>query len=72
MKYAIINKRSAETAGFRINLHRQNPDKTKIIVNENELRIIGDPGVWAKKLGGELVSRKELNNLINSEVWQNK
>lgn len=72
MKYAIVNKRSAESAGIRVTLHRQNPDMTKIILNENELRMLGDATVIAKRLGGELVGRKELNNLINSEVWQSK
>ena len=72
MKYAIVNKRSAEASGISVNLHRQNTDKTKIILNENELRKMGDPATVAKKLGGELVSVKELNNLINSEVWLNK
>jgi hypothetical protein len=72
MKYAIVNKKRAESYGIRIHLHRLNPSKTKMIVNENELRHLGDPDVWAVNLGGKLVSRAELNNLINSEVWQNK
>ena len=46
--------------------------EVKIILNENELRMLGDATVIAKRLGGELVGRKELNNLINSEVWQSK
>ena len=72
MKYAIVNKRSAEASGIMVNLHRQNPAKTKIILNENELRMLGDATVIAKRLGGELVGRDELINLINSELWQNK
>lgn len=72
MKYAIVHKRSAEEAGLRIDFHVQNPDKSKIILNENELRKLGDPTSSAKRLGGELVNRKELKILMNSKVWQNK
>ncbi len=47
-------------------------DKTKVILNENELRVKGYPEAVAKKLGGILVNRSQLNNLMNSEIWQNK
>lgn len=72
MKYAIVHKKSAESAGIDVRYSMHSADKTKVILNENELRIKGDPEAVAKKLGGTLVNRSQLNNLMNSEIWQNK
>lgn len=69
MNYAIVNKRIAESSGINVNMHRMNQKKTKIILNENELSLFGDPSSVAKKFGGKLVSRSKLNSLINSETW---
>lgn len=69
MKYAIVNTVRAEENGLKKAYHVLSNDEKSMIVNENELRVMGDPDKEAKKLGGELMSRKELNNIINSEIW---
>lgn len=72
MRYAVVDAKKAEMEGMKKAYHVLNHDKTKMIVNENELKKLGDPQQEAKKLSGELISRKELNNIINSEIWHKK
>lgn len=69
MRYAIVNTSKAEEHGFKKAYHVLSNDKKSMIVNENELRVLGDADKEAKRLGGKLMSRKELNNIINSEIW---
>lgn len=69
MRYAIVNTSKAEEHGLKKAYHVLSNDKKSMIVNENELRVLGDADKEAKRLGGKLMSRKELNNIINSEIW---
>lgn len=65
MIYAIIDTAAAEKAGFKAIAHRTVGDK--MIVNENELRIVnGDIEEAARKLGGVTMSYDELMNEINT------
>jgi hypothetical protein len=70
MKYAIINIDNALKAGIRKEYHIMNQSKSMLIVNENELAKFGDPSQQAIRLGGKLIGRKELNEILNSKEWQ--
>lgn len=69
MKYAIVNTMDAVKAGIKTEHHVLSPTKSRMIVNENELRYLGDPKKKARELGGDLVSRQQLTEQINSEAW---
>lgn len=69
MKYAAVDTEKAVARGFKEEYHVLTHDKTRMIVNENELKTLGDPQKQARRLGGELISRKELNVILKSEIW---
>ena len=72
MKYAIINTKKGEEQGFLTLSHRTLSKGKKMIVNENELKMVDEDLVKAvKKLGGtELLTNSELHNIIKASKIQ--
>ena len=68
MLYAIINTKKGEEQGFLALSHRTLSKGNKMIVNENELRLIDEDLIEAvNKLGGtELLTNSELHNIIKA------
>ena len=68
MLYAIINTKKGEEQGFLALSHRTLPKCNKMIVNENELRLVDEDLMEdVKKLGGtELLTNSELHNIIKT------
>ena len=68
MLYAIINTKKGEEQGFLKLSHRLLSNGKKMIVNENELRLVDeDLSESAKKLGGDkLLTNRELNYIIKA------
>ena len=68
MLYSIINTNKGEEQGFLAISHRTLSKGNKMIVNENELRILDEDLMEAvKKLGGtELLTNSELRNIIKT------
>ena len=65
MLYAIINTKKGEEQGFLTLSHRTLSKGKKMIVNENELKMVDEDLMEAvKKLGGtELLTNSELHNI---------
>lgn len=54
MKYAIVNTKEAQAKGFVPARHRLTEQGAKMVLNENELRALGDDlEESAKTLGGD-------------------
>ena len=72
MLYAIINTKKGEEQGFLALSHRTLSKCKKMIVNENELRLVDEDLMEAvKKLGGtELLTNSELHNIIKASKIQ--
>ena len=68
MLYSIINTKKGEEHGFLALSHRTLSKGNKMIVNENELRLVDEDLIEAvKKLGGtELLTNSELHNIIKA------
>ena len=68
MLYAIINTKKGEEQGFLKLSHRMLSNGKKMIVNENELRLVDeDISESVKKLGGDkLLTNRELHDIIKS------
>ena len=68
MLYAIIDTKKGEGQGFLKLLHRLSSNGNKMIVNENELKMVDEDLTKAvKKLGGEkLLTNSELHNIIKN------
>lgn len=68
MLYSIINTKKGEGKGFLALSHRTLSKGNKMIVNENELRLVDEDLMRAaKKLGGkELLTNSELHNIIKA------
>ena len=68
MLYAIINTKKGEEQGFLKLSHRLLSNGKKMIVNENELRLVDeDLSESVKKLGGDkLLTNRELQDIIKS------
>ena len=68
MLYSIINTKKGEEQGFLALSHRTLSGGKKMIVNENELRLVDEDIIEAvKKLGGtELLTNSELHNIIKA------
>ena len=68
MIYAIINTKKGEEQGFLALSHRTLSKGKKMIVNENELRLVDEDIIEAvRKLGGtELLTNSELHNIIKT------
>ena len=68
MLYSIINTKKGEEQGFLALSHITLSEGKKMIVNENELRLVDEDIIEAvKKLGGtELLTNSELHNIIKS------
>ena len=68
MLYAIINTKKGEEQGFLTLSHRTLSKGKKMIVNENELKMVDKDLMEAvKKLGGtELLTNSELHNIIKN------
>ena len=68
MLYSIINTKKGEEQGFLALSHITLSEGKKMIVNENELRLVDEDIMESvKKLGGtELLTNSELHNLIRT------
>ena len=68
MLYSIINTKKGEEQGFLTLSHRTLSKGKKMIVNENELKMVDENLMKAvKKLGGtELLTNSELHNIIRT------
>lgn len=68
MLYSIINTKKGEEQGFLALSHRTLSKGKKMIVNENELRLVDEDIIEAvNKLGGtELLTNSELHNIIKA------
>ena len=68
MLYAIIDTKKGEEQGFLKLSHRLLSNGKKMIVNENELRLVDeDLSESVKKLGGDkLLTNRELNYIIKA------
>ena len=68
MLYAIINTKKGEEQGFLAISHKTLSNGKKMIVNENELKIVDEDLMKAvNKLGGtELLTNSELHNIIKT------
>lgn len=68
MLYSIINTKKGEEQGFLVLSHRTLSKGKKMIVNENELKMVDEDLMRAvKKLGGtELLTNSELHNIIRT------
>ena len=66
MLYAIINTKKGEEQGFLKLSHRLLSNGKKMIVNENELRLVDENlSESVKKLGGDkLLTNRELHDII--------
>lgn len=66
MLYSIINAKKGEEHGFLPITHQMLAKGKKMIVNENELRLLGeDIEAAAKILGGSILTHGELLNIKN-------
>ena len=72
MLYSIINTKKGEEQGFLDLSHRTLSKGKKMIVNENELRLVDEDLIEAvKKLGGDkLLTNSELHNMIKASKIQ--
>ena len=72
MLYAIINTKKGEEQGFLALSHRTLSEGKKMIVNENELRLVDkDLSEAVKKLGGDkLLTNRELHDIIKASKIQ--
>ena len=68
MLYSIINTKKGEEQGFLALSHRTLSEGKKMIVNENELKMVDEDLMRAvNKLGGtELLTNSELHNIIKA------
>ena len=68
MLYSIINTKKGEEQGFLAFSHRTLSEGKKMIVNENELKMVDEDLMEAvKKLGGTgLLTNSELHNIIKN------
>ena len=68
MLYSIINTKKGEERGFLALSHRTLSKGKKMIVNENELKMVDEEVMKAvKKPGGtELLANSELHNIIKT------
>ena len=68
MLYSIINTKKGEERGFLALSHGTLSKGKKMIVNENELKMVDEDLMKAvKKLGGtELLTNSELHNIIRT------
>lgn len=68
MLYSIINTKKGEEQGFLTISHRTLSNGKKMIVNENELKMVDEDLIKAvNKLGGtELLTNSELHNMIKT------
>ena len=68
MLYSIINTKKGEEHGFLTLSHRTLSNGKKMIVNENELKMVDEDLIKAvNKLGGtEILTNSELHNLIRT------
>ena len=63
MLYSIINTKSGEQKGLLPHLHRLVDDGQKMVVNENELRLVNeDIELTAAMLGGVVMTYGEVIN----------
>lgn len=72
MKYAIVNVKLAEELGIEHARHKKSADKKRMVMNENELKLYGDPAQVAEDLDGELMSIDKIQKQINTGTWAKK
>ena len=66
MLYAIINKRLGEEHGMLPHLHQLTANGEKMVVNENELRLVkSDIDLAAAMLGGVVMTQGDVINELN-------
>ena len=66
MLYSIINTKSGEHRGLLPHLHRLPDNGEKMVVNENELRLVNpDIDLAAATLGGVVMTQGEVINELN-------
>lgn len=72
MLYSIINTKKGEEQGFLALSHKTLSEGKKMIVNENELRLVDkDLSEAVKKLGGgKLLTNRELHDIIKASKIQ--
>ena len=66
MKYAAVRTDLAQAMGIDCKNKVKSKDESLMLVNENELKLYGDPATVAAELGGELVDRQALNKILIS------
>jgi hypothetical protein len=69
MKYSVVKSSIAERHGVKLAYHNLSADKTRVVVNENELRRVNtDIEKAASMMGGEVLSLEELKSyILNSD-----
>ena len=69
MLYSIIETKKGEQYGLLPHLHQTLPQGDRMVVNENELRLVNrqDIGAAAALLGGTLLTLWEVKNEINTQ-----
>ena len=66
MLYSIILTELGEKSGLRPHLHRLTANGEKMVVNENELRLVNpDIDLAAATLGGVVMTQGEVINELN-------
>ena len=66
MLYSIINTKSGEQRGLLPHLHQLTDSGNKMVVNENELRLVNeDIELAAAMLGGVVMTQGEVINELN-------
>lgn len=72
MKYAAVKTESAQAKGINCRNKVKSKDESLMLMNENELKLYGDPETVAAELGGELTDRRGLNQILISKAWLTK
>lgn len=68
MLYSIINTKSGEQKGLLPHLHRLVYDGQKMVVNENELRLVNpDIELAASTLGGVVMTQGDVINELKKD-----
>ena len=68
MLYSIINTKSGEKKGLLPHLHRLVDDGQKMVVNENELRLVNpDIELAASTLGGVVMTQGDVINELKKD-----
>ena len=69
MKYAAVRTDLVQAMGIDCKNKVKSKDESLMLMNENELKLYGDPETVAIELGGELVGRQGMNKILISRRW---